>query len=191
MKLAEAASHAVDFPKTGAPAAVPKTNFQPGRLQPDFLAKEWIDLNTKQGRASYYPSEKALGHLFRNVPMAEYEPATSNNSPTAWGTMDSALRLLDLPSFGLPPPDTPSENLLQEMRYILHEYSYQLLDIAETHALSKSIDDRLSEAELVSGTIQARWVDHRKRWEAVTAMNLQVRVTLSYWQHILTTRLDP
>lgn len=60
------------------------------------------------------------------------------------------------------------------MGAVLEEYSNQLMVIAKTHTISKRSNAHLSEAELVSGTIQERYSDPRKRREAVSAMNLQV-----------------
>jgi RNA-dependent RNA polymerase len=67
MQLAEAALHAVDFPKTGTPANFSSLPRPPSPEWPDFLALETVN---SADNNSYYPSEKILGVLFRNVPSA-------------------------------------------------------------------------------------------------------------------------
>jgi RNA-dependent RNA polymerase len=65
LKLAELASQAVDFPKTGASVefrSVPRIS---ERCRPDFLWPE----GSSPDPAKFYVSRKVLGTLFRNVPM--------------------------------------------------------------------------------------------------------------------------
>jgi hypothetical protein len=128
---------------------------------------------------TYYPSAKVLGKLYRSVPIEDYYPELDQQR-TDGEKIRAALASVGLRSLGLPSLDSPPEDLLEEMGNILDEYSDQLMVIAKTHTISKRANAYLSEAELVSGTIQERY-DHRKRREAVSAMNLQVssRSTLS------------
>lgn len=169
IKLAEKASHAVDFPKTGTPVTfsdLPK----PDRLKPDFLSWEGTNL----GRSSaYYPSKKVLGVLFRRVPMPAEHSQRRYNLFEEHSKILDALRLVPYHTLGLE-FQFPSEELLDEMEDKLWAYSEQLMVIAQAHTDSKSPNAHLTEAELVSGTIQAKWADHHKRREAVIAMNLQV-----------------
>ncbi|KAF4572424.1 hypothetical protein EYR36_006929 [Pleurotus pulmonarius] len=123
----------------------------PDELKPDFLSGEGVNPDAEK----YYQSRKLLGRLYRNVPKQQYHPKTEKMHIT-----DDVL---------------PSEDVLDEMHDILEEYSTQLHTIAKAHCTSKRPSDSLSEAELVSGTIQGKWADHRRRREAVTAMNLQTR----------------
>ncbi|KAJ7576280.1 RNA dependent RNA polymerase-domain-containing protein [Mycena floridula] len=61
MKLTTLASHAVDFVKSGVAVPRQEIPFADSRVyKPDFLAKEY-DLS--------YPSQKALGKMFREVPV--------------------------------------------------------------------------------------------------------------------------
>jgi RNA-dependent RNA polymerase len=84
------------------------------------------------------------------------------------------LRSIRLQDLGLPDLQEPSSDLEQEMAYILHQYTEQLSVIANTHTLSRNPNHHLTEAELVTGTIEAIWDNHRGRQEAAAAMNLQV-----------------
>ncbi|KAJ6501486.1 RdRP-domain-containing protein [Mycena vitilis] len=170
MELTSHASHAVDFSKRGVPVDMKNLPRAPTQLRPDFLSGEGVN---PDGDAYYYPSLKILGQLYRNVPIEEYYPELDKQRTDGRKTRD-ALASIGLRRLGLPSvASDPSEDLLEEMRDILDEYSDQLMIIAKTHTISKRANAYLSEAELVSGTIQERYSDHRKRREAVSAMNLQ------------------
>jgi RNA-dependent RNA polymerase len=177
MQLAEAASHAVDFPKTGTPANFTGLPRPPSQERPDFLAPETVD-SVDNNR--YYPSEKLLGILFRNVPAAE-RPELRNdasNTPSDGNCIFNALSEINLSELGLPPFQLPQDDLWEEMLQLLEAYSEHLLSIAQVYTVSKSKNARVSEAELISGTITGKWSDHRKRREAVIAMNLQVSIII-------------
>ena len=87
---------------------------------------------------------------------------------------------IDLSELGLPPLLPPQDDLREEMLQLLEAYSEHLVSIAQIYSLSKSRTARISEAELISGTITAKWPDHRKRKEAVVEMNLQVPIIIFY-----------
>jgi hypothetical protein len=177
MQLAEAASHAVDFPKTGTPADFTKLPCPPSDERPDFLAPETVN---SVDNNLYYPSQKILGVLFRNVPLAK-QPVLrrdASNTPSDGNSVLNALREINLPELGLPSLQLLQDNVMEEMEQLLEAYSQHLMSIARIHTISKSRDTRVTEAELISGTITAKWSDHRKRREAVTAMNLQVFITI-------------
>jgi hypothetical protein len=169
MILAEKASHAVDFQKTGTPVDFSNLPKASDRSKPDFLSWESTNLELS---SAYYPSKKVLGVLFRRVPMEEHLEKKYDN-PTDGHKICRALDAVGLYDLGLPPLQAPSVELLEEMDHKLEAYCDQLLVIAKTHAVSKNGKAQLTEAEIVSGTIQAKWADHRKRREAVAAMNLQ------------------
>ncbi|KAF7367387.1 RdRP-domain-containing protein [Mycena sanguinolenta] len=175
VKLAEHASHAVDFNKRGVPVNFMDLPKPPSPLKPDYLSGEGVNPASLMADV-YYPSVKVLGTLYRSVPDEDYhpDPAELEQQPTDGDKIQAALASVGLRSLGLPTLDVlPDEDLMEEMRNILDEYSDQLLIIAKTHTISKRANAHLSEAELVSGTIQERYSDHRKRREAVSAMNLQ------------------
>ncbi|KIJ68828.1 hypothetical protein HYDPIDRAFT_107077 [Hydnomerulius pinastri MD-312] len=172
LKLAEFASHAVDFPKTGTPVKfqdLPRTR---ERTRPDFLAREGADL----GSDRYYNSQKLLGMLFRRVPVRNWIPDEWNDvhSPSGGEVVEQALERAGLYGLGLSLAN-PSDELHDEMHWLLDEYCRQLSAIGTTHTISKNKDMYVSEAELVSGTIMANWSDHHRRREAVAAMNVQTQ----------------
>ncbi|KAJ7071554.1 hypothetical protein C8F01DRAFT_1111019, partial [Mycena amicta] len=110
------------------------------------------------------------GELYRNVPLEDYRPSDAD---LELQRMDgekiySALQAVGLRRLGLPSVDmVVPEELMEEMDQNLQEYSERLMEIAKTHTISKRAN------ALVSGTIQERYPDHRKRREAMVAMNFQ------------------
>ncbi|KAG1828633.1 RdRP-domain-containing protein [Suillus variegatus] len=162
MELAKLASHAVDFPKSGTPVNFTQLPRFRSRNQPkpDFLAKEGADLNSDQ----YYNSKKLLGQLYRRVPVKRWIPQEWNEdrSPSDGASVEDALSRVGLRNLGLSGLTPPTQELIEEMTYLLEAYCEQLTAT-------------VSEAELLSGTIMANWSDHHRRRDAVTAMNLQTR----------------
>ncbi|KAJ7608735.1 RdRP-domain-containing protein [Roridomyces roridus] len=174
--LAEKASHAVDFQKRGVPVNFKDLPKPPNKLRPDFLSGEGVNPAESMGDR-YYPSKKVLGELYRNVPLEDYRPSAAELEMQRIDGRNiySALAAVGLRTLGLPGIHAEiDEELMDEMRGNFDEYVDQLMKIAQTHTISKRANAYLSEAELVSGTIQERYGDHRKRREAVSAMNLQI-----------------
>ncbi|KAG1865515.1 RdRP-domain-containing protein [Suillus subalutaceus] len=173
MELAKLASHAVDFPKSGTPVNFTQLPRFKSRNQPrpDFLAKEGADLHSDQ----YYNSKKLLGQLYRRVPVKKWIPQDWNEdySPSDGARVEDALSHVSLRNLGLSGLPESTQELVEEMTYLLEAYCDQLLVIGQSHTILKSKDSHVSEAELVSGTIMANWSDHHRRRDAVTAMNLQ------------------
>ena len=85
---------------------------------------------------------------------------------------------IHLSELGLPSLQPPQHELMEEMEQLLEAYTEHLLSIAQIHTISKTRGARVSEAELISGTIVGKWSDHRKRRESVVAMNLQVPIPI-------------
>lgn len=180
MELAKLASHAVDFPKSGTPVNFTQLPRFRSRNQPkpDFLAKEGADLNSDQ----YYNSKKLLGQLYRRVPVKRWIPQEWNEdrSPSDGASVEDALSRVGLRNLGLSGLTPPTQELIEEMTYLLEAYCEQLLVIGQSHTILKNKDSHVSEAELLSGTIMANWSDHHRRRDAVTAMNLQVSLVLKH-----------
>lgn len=175
VRLANFASQALDFPKSGTPVNFFSIPWLPrSQPRPDFLAKEGDDITSKQ----FYNSPKLLGQLYRRVPMRKGIPTAwnGNHSPSDGATVNVALsRAVSLHNLGLSNMTHPSGELLEEMTYLLNAYCEQLLIIGQAHTISKNKAVHVSEAELVSGTITANWSDHQRQKNAVAAMNLQTR----------------
>lgn len=175
MDLSKLASYAVDYPKTGTPVEFTQLPTLPITEKPDFLSHE--EGNMRSG-TQFYQSKKVLGTLCCRVAIDQYAPAAHHGdlSPSDGGKIRSCLSSMKMNELELLPLESPPDDLMEEMKYLLESYSDQLLIIAQTHTLSKQPESRLSEGELVSGVIMANWIDHHKRARAVEAMNLQVSV---------------
>ncbi|KAG1835528.1 RdRP-domain-containing protein [Suillus variegatus] len=174
IELAKFASQALDFPKSGTPVNFRSLPWlRKTQARPDFLAKEGADITGEQ----YYKSTKLLGQLYRRVPMKRVIPPAWNgsSSPSDGATVEAALSYVDLRHLGLPGLPDPSEELMEEITYLLNAYCEQLLIVGQAHTMSKNKNIHVSEAELVSGTIMATWSDHQRRRNTVSAMNLQTQ----------------
>ncbi|KAF9078332.1 RNA dependent RNA polymerase-domain-containing protein [Rhodocollybia butyracea] len=185
LRLAEAASHAVDFPKVGTAVDFKSLPRAPDGPRPDYLSGEGF--RPRPGDDRYYPSVKVLGKLFRRVPTEEYEPEEIDwTSPIDFDTVEDALgravsrcmRRLRSSRFGafsaMLEMDQDDE-VIEEMHHVFEDYREQLLIIAKTHTTSKEADAHLTEAELVSGAIMERYSDPKRRREVTSAMNLQTQ----------------
>jgi hypothetical protein len=176
LNLAEFASHAVDYPKTGTPVDFTSLPPPPQSERPDFLSGEG---SIRRLNECFYRSQKVLGTMFRRVLIDDETPAHQNgdSAPSDGDKIWSCLQeIIEMPDLGLPPLEDPLDDLMDEMEHLLEAYSDRLLAIAQAYTLSKHLDSKLSEEELVSGTIMASWADHNKCREAVISMNLQVSI---------------
>lgn len=114
---------------------------------------------------------------------------------TCYQLIREAFQTIDYNECGFPAPSTPSGELYDEMESLLGSYTDQLLSIARAHTVSKLPTAKLSEKELFSGVILAKWADPKKRREATMTMNLQVTIPCrihdcSSLNQILDTRID-
>ncbi|KAJ3890515.1 RdRP-domain-containing protein [Lentinula edodes] len=185
LRLAKAASHAVDFPKVGTAVDFKTLPKAPEGPRPDYLSGEGY--RPKPGDNRYYPSVKVLGQLFRRVPTDEYEVEMEDyDDPIEFMKIDNAmglaarrcLRKLQMGRFGAFSATlemNPDEDLIDEMHHVFEDYREQLIVIAKTHTASKKANTWLSEEELISGAIMERYPDPKRRREVTTAMNLQTQ----------------
>ena len=167
LDLAQFASHAVDYPKTGVPVNFKSLPPSPQSERPDFLSGE---SSNRRLTDRFYRSQKILGILFRSVLVDDYTPNRHHGRihPSDGFKIWSCLLQTNVYI------EEPSDGLMEEMKHLLEAYSDQLFPIAQAYSLSKHVDSHLSEEELVSGTIMAHWADHNKRREAVISMNVKV-----------------
>lgn len=145
--------------------------------KPDYLSGEGM---LSGPNSPFYPSEKILGQLFRAIPDSSLLYRSQTQRQTNGYVVAQALSTV--PIDGILMQDLlgeVDEDLWDEMENILVAYSVQLHAIAKTHTVSKRPDAYLGEAELVSGSIQEKYGDPRKRREAEAAMNTEVRIVTS------------
>ncbi|PPS17584.1 hypothetical protein GOBAR_AA03001 [Gossypium barbadense] len=146
IELAKLSSVAVDFPKTGIPAKIPR------RLR----AKEYPDFMEKTDKFTY-ESQSVIGQLYHEVKSIEAEVSTGKHF-----TKSIATRLYD--------PDMEFEGFLAYVNDAAHhkkQYDYKLANLMRTYGVK-------TEAEIICGCILklAKSFDRKVDLEAV---NLAVR----------------
>jgi len=168
LDLAQFASHAVDYPKTGVPVNFKSLPPPPQSERPDFLSGEG---SNRRLTDRFYRSQKVLGILFRGVLVDDHTADRHHGRIQPSDGLKIWVCLLQAQvDLGV-----PSDDLVEEMKYLLEAYSDRLFAIAQAYSLSKHVDSHLSEEELVSGTIMAHWADHNKRREALISMNVKAQ----------------
>jgi len=142
--LAEFESNALDYPKTGTPVNFTDLPSPPQAERPDFLSGE---SSNRRLNDHFYRSPKILGILFRRVLIDDDTSARHHRdlALTDGAKIRNRVQKIITDDSGLPPLKLPSRDLVREMQYILEAYSDRLLDIAQTHTLSKHVDSNLSE----------------------------------------------
>ncbi|QRW05217.1 RNA-dependent RNA polymerase [Ceratobasidium sp. AG-Ba] len=181
LKLAELHSKAVDFPKSGTrvlPSDIPRTSRLP---RPDWDAGE---LGFRNTRDRVYPSQRALGHLYRDIQLSEDKLQHKGTHPSSRFATD-----LDIATHAKPLPRPKYDMISNYLRYalqryihvdavpqeyfveaveLLEEYIGELTRICNTYALtSRSV---LSEEEVVAGTILERTSQRRRRQDMISEM---------------------
>ncbi|THH12039.1 hypothetical protein EW146_g7842 [Bondarzewia mesenterica] len=172
--LAELCSHAVDYPKNGIPVDLDKINL-PRMLIP--FKPDWKKAEISGPRdADFYESDRALGHMFRNVDLPD---------------LKAPLNILTVPSNPRRPLSDPISVALAPLvqstlkdQYIrpngnspmsaalFSRYARELQYIRMTHTLSDTPEVQLSEEEVVVGTIVANCSDNRWKNERRFRMQL-------------------
>ncbi|KAI0671718.1 RdRP-domain-containing protein [Trametes maxima] len=177
MKLAQLCSQAVDYPKNGVPVDREKMPTPRIHMKPDWKKTEDDDPRP----SDYYESTRALGVLFRNFEIKPVQPPSSSYPN---GESDAA------PLSDPPLSDSISRALQREVKRHLKQfdnadkdvdalaplfrhYAEELRYICLTHALSDRGGVRLSEEEVVIGTILATCADSRWRKSRMHDMRLQ------------------
>jgi RNA-dependent RNA polymerase len=174
MKLAALCSRAVDYAKNGEPVNIygnlPKPLI---RFKPDWHKAEV----TGARELDYYESDRALGHLFRNISLHDpKEPI--KDFPTA--SPGSIAPLQDTISCCLAPfvqqtlnagPELPGVEDSQAEELYAH-FEYEMRYICVTHTLVDAHDVRLTEEEVVLGTILANCTQQRWRTDRSYRMKL-------------------
>ena len=182
MKLATLCSQAVDYAKNGNPVEIHNNLPKPLiKFKPDWHKAEV----TGARELDYYVSERALGHLFRNIELLDPEEPTEElptEPPKAIPPLKDLISqvLAPLVQRALnsdPDPDgaeldSESENGPAEQ---VHEhYVREMRYICVTHTLVDAPDVRLKEEEVVLGTILANCAQPRWRSDRTYRMKLHV-----------------
>ncbi|KAF8910584.1 RNA dependent RNA polymerase-domain-containing protein [Gymnopilus junonius] len=196
LKLAELCSHAVDYPKQGTPP-----NFEPDqiphtliRYKPDWHAAEVVS----RRKSDYYKSTTALGVLYR---ASELQVLDDDSLPILEKGMQGCEPLSDPISINLlgrvkeflgdsAIVDVNNHSSAKPVAEIFSRYVDELRYICATHTLSDSSGGRLSEVEVVMGTILAKCTQHRWRSERIHRMGHHARELVQDVQYSLCKNIE-
>jgi RNA-dependent RNA polymerase len=170
LKLAALHSTAVDFPKTGRHVSFNELPRPKNKRKPDWYANE-----TNENKSQFYPSDRHIGHLFRDiylpaVPEARREAKRQQRAGmedveleavvNAYSRNDGLISQLlkrRIEEYEDVNYHAGSGNLsteINEMLDIFEEYARELAYSCRSHSLSKWT--ALTEEEMVAGTIVAK-----------------------------------
>jgi RNA-dependent RNA polymerase len=175
MKLAKLYSKAVDYAKNGIPVDlstnVPKPLIQ---YKPDWHKAEV----TGARELDYYESDRALGYLFRNIDQHELDEPLEGlsdiyleeNTPLE-DAISRAIAPLILETLNVVAVEAHgAENTKTEELYA--RYIVEMRYVCTTHTLLDTPDVRLTEEEVILGTILAKSIQPRMRSDRATRMRL-------------------
>jgi RNA-dependent RNA polymerase len=171
MTLAELCSQAVDYPKNGTPVNINNNTFPKPliRFKPDWHKTEV----TGAHELDYYVSDRALGHLFRNVKLHDPKELVEGLSTRHSG---EAAPLKDAITCAVEPHIRRALDTIHDndkscaddgfVEQLYAQYVREMRFICVTHTLVDAPDVRLTEEEVVLGTIlatstQPRWRSNR------------------------------
>ncbi|GAA5964955.1 hypothetical protein JCM3765_004120 [Sporobolomyces pararoseus] len=178
--LAQMHSDAVDYPKTGTPVSHRSLPKSPSALKPQFMCGEyWAHQKRKEGKF-YYTSDKALGVLFRAIPLKdvtanpshELESELLDPSSTITNAIIATFKRLNVPC----PPLHLSEvdqALAAEFRDHLYEFCEEFSFYATINSLSSRPDRYLSEAEVLLGYLSTPAKNPRLRQDKAARLQKQ------------------
>lgn len=162
LRISEMCSQAVDYPKNGIPVDttnLPKTLM---RCNPDWQAAEVL----KPRDTDFYHSDRALGHLYRAITLAELPEETKPDIPPLQDAVSVALQneLHDVLSIQL------EDEVPSAMLTLFNKHVGELRCVAATHTISNTPGATLIEEELVVGTILAKCSQNRWRSSRIQRM---------------------
>jgi RNA-dependent RNA polymerase len=193
--LADLHNAAVDYRKSGIPVdpqSIPKVR----KPKPDWSAPETVRSNDKD----YYPSNRAIGKLFREIHLPIMDSIKSHDKVSQGEDEDDLELNFGMDALSLLP--THSRDVISEVLFVclsefLEEdelednampkwaigifdvYQKELLFICRSHTLSFKKGARLSEQEVLVGTIVAKTSQPRRRIDLMAQMRDRTTVLVS------------
>jgi len=178
LRLAQLHSDAVDFPKNGQPVdprQIPKLHFD---AKPDWDAPE---IKRAKESKDYYPSTKAVGHLFRSLrlperpttqqrrhvlrPMENQDP-TSASGDVLQDPIYSAVRSRVGEFIDVSETTSPDE----ETKRFFDSFAYEMGHACMRHTISSRRVNILPEEEALVGTILARTPQRKYRQKLISSL---------------------
>jgi len=174
MKLAALCSKAVDYAKNGEPVDIYNNLPKPLlKFKPDWHKAEV----TGARELDYYESDRALGYLYRNIslndpdkPIEDFPTASPGSTAPLEDAISRALAPLVRKTLNAPPEPPGAENRQAEELHA--DFVCEMRYICVTHTLVDAPDVRLTEEELVLGTILANCTQSRWRSDRSYRMKL-------------------
>jgi RNA-dependent RNA polymerase len=173
MKLAAMCSKAVDYAKNGEPVDIHNNNLPKPLLK---FKPDWHKAEVTGARElDFYESDRALGHLFRNINLDPDKPTEDlPESPGSIAPLEDAIScaLAPLVQNTLNAPSEPPEAENRQAEEIHVDFVSEMRYICVTHTLVDAPDVRLTEEEVVLGTILANCTQSRWRSDRSYRMKL-------------------
>ncbi|KAK7038067.1 RNA-dependent RNA polymerase [Favolaschia claudopus] len=175
--LAELCSQAVDYSKQGVPVDLDRTGLPPKllRCNPDWHAAEVVSPR----ETDYYPSEKALGELFRAITLDKPITLISDTESNANISFDPFTDPIFAAITGEVRKRFPNcvfpDGTCTQTAVLFRTYADELRYISSTHSLTTEPGVDLLEAEIVVGTILAKCT--QKRWRSDCIYRMRYHAT--------------
>ena len=183
LQLAEMHSWAVDYPKNGNKVDISNMPRKLIKFKPDWDRKE----NDSGPDSDYYRSDRALGHLYRNIDLEKMPEAVTQHQGSA--EADPIFKVLE-PLVRRQLPELHGRTPTAGIDLLYVTYREELVYIASTFCLSHGPNARLREEELVIGTILARSTHKRHRKDRTQAMKENMGFLVYDVREQLVGRLD-
>ncbi|KAF8507374.1 RNA dependent RNA polymerase-domain-containing protein [Hysterangium stoloniferum] len=187
-KLASLHSWAVDFPKNGIPVPPEEIPYPEVAVKPDWYRPEIVGMSRRE-EAEYYASQSIIGKMFREIKL----PDLSDDTPKAHRRrrrgsaehgLESGFAALSLESLSLNDAiSSPlhrkltshvdlshTEEMFRAISGLFDHFSAELEHIGYSCSLSKNGARRLTEEELLTGTITAKTTQPRIRKDNMASM---------------------
>ena len=175
MRLAALCSKAVDYAKNGQPVDIHNNNLPKPLLK---FKPDWHKAEVTGARElDYYESDRALGYLYRNIslndpdePIEGFPTASPGSIAPLEDAISCALVSLVQNTLNDPPELPEAENRQAEELHA--DFVCEMRYICVTHTLVDTPDVRLTEDEVVLGTILANCTQSRWRSDRSYRMKL-------------------
>jgi len=163
--LAQLHSQAVDYPKNGNKVNIKDMPRSLIRFKPD-----WDKAEEEAPRSSdYYESDRALGHLFRNIVLEDMSNTLPHHQDKAEIQPISKI-LWPLVRRHLPRLPASDQTRMTWIDSLYMTYREELTYMSSTYSISQVAGSRLREEELVIGTILGKCTQRRYRSSRLHAM---------------------
>lgn len=169
LKLAKLHSDAVDYPKSGKSVPMEEVPIVKGP-KPDWSEPEMGSSDPFK----YYESERALGHLYRNIDLSQeslrallsdtqLSNETDNNHLRFRDPLCQAIKSRVSETLHTRCPSALTQGQKTHIDNLFWKYSADLKTICSLYTMSNGRNSKLSEAEAFIGTIRARTTQPKRR----------------------------